>query len=533
MAPLPESVADWATGARRFDGLGHFHRKVATDSDEAQQYFDQGMRLLWAFNHDESTRSFAKAAQLDPKCALCYWGVALTVGPNYNLPMMAEARARVAAEALALARKHAGRPEAVEQALIAALASRYPDARPLNESNVALALGAYASAMRAVAARFPDDLDVQTLYAESMMNVNAWKLWTLNGQPAPGTPEIQATLERILRRDPLHPGANHYYVHLMEASPHPESAVAAAERLSGLMPAAGHLEHMPAHIMQRVGRYEDAAQANRKGAAADEAYFAQARPLDYYPMIYTAHNYQFLAFSAAMEGRKAEALDAVRNARRVSADDQLLQMPAMQWQLSEEYAALVRFGLWDEMLARPAPSPQMGSLTGGYLYARGIALAAKGRVEEAGKALAELHSLTDRLSPDSPAGLNTARDVLELAALLVQTRIAVAQRRGNDAIALLRDAVAREDRLAYNEPSDWYFPVRHLLGAQLLEAGQPAAAEAVFREDLKRNPSNGWALFGLAAALRQQHRTSDAQQVQQRFAQAWRHSDITLTSAAF
>jgi tetratricopeptide (TPR) repeat protein len=533
MAALPAAVGDWANGARLLDGLGSFHRGVTTDSSQAQQYFDQGMRLLWAFNHDESSRSFARAAQLDPKCASCYWGLALTVGPNYNLPVMAAARAKVAAEALALAQKNAGRAGPVEQALIAALASRYPSDQPLDEASAAPVLTAYANAMRAVAARFPDDLDVQTLFAESMMNTNAWKLWAPDGRAASGTHEIRATLERVLLHDPLHPGANHYYVHTMEASPHPDLALGAAERLRGMMPSAGHLEHMPAHILQRLGRYEDAAQANRTGAAVDEAYFKLAQPLDYYPLIYTAHNYQFLAFSTAMEGRKAETLEAVRNARRVSADDQLRQMPAMQWQLSEEYAALLRFGLWADMLARPAPDPGMASLTGGYLYARGVALAATGRVEDALKTLAELRSLIGLLPRDSPAGMNTARDVLGLAALLVQARIAAAQRRGNDAIALLRDAVASEDGLAYNEPSDWFFPVRHILGAQLLEAGQPAAAEAVFREDLKRNPANGWALFSLAEALKRQHRTVEAQQAQRQFQQAWSHSDITLASSAF
>jgi hypothetical protein len=389
MAALPAAVGDWANGARLLDGLGSFHRGVTTDSSQAQQYFDQGMRLLWAFNHDESSRSFARAAQLDPKCASCYWGLALTVGPNYNLPVMAVARAKVASEALALAQKNAGRAGPVEQALIAALASRYPSDQPLDEASAAPVLTAYANAMRAVAARFPDDLDVQTLFAESMMNTNAWKLWAPDGRAASGTHEIRATLERVLLHDPLHPGANHYYVHTMEASPHPDLALGAAERLRGMMPSAGHLEHMPAHILQRLGRYEDAAQANRTGAAVDEAYFKLAQPLDYYPLIYTAHNYQFLAFSTAMEGRKAETLEAVRNARRVSADDQLRQMPAMQWQLSEEYAALLRFGLWADMLARPAPDPGMASLTGGYLYAQRCGARSdrpsRGRTEDAGR----------------------------------------------------------------------------------------------------------------------------------------------------
>jgi hypothetical protein len=533
MPPLPATVADWAKGAKLFDGLGDFHRKVTTQSNEAQQYFDHGMRFLWAFNHDESTRSFARAAQLDQQCALCYWGVALTVGPNYNLPSMAESRAKVAAEALALARKYAAQATPVEQALIAALALRYPDARPLDPSNSAPVLKAYADAMRGVAIRFPDDLDVQTLYAESLMTANAWKLWSLDGGPAPGTLEIQTTLERVLARDPLHPGANHYYVHTMEASPHPEKAVAAAERLPTLMPASGHLVHMPAHVMQRVGRYEEAALANRNGAAADQAYLAQAEPPDYYTLIYTGHNYQFLAYSAAMEGRKAETLRAVSESRRVTSDEKLLEIPGFDWPLAEQYTALVRFGLWDEMLAQPSPSSKFAALTGGYLYGRGTALAAKGRVEEAAKTVAELLALSAAQPADSPAGMNTMHDVLALAAAVVQARIAAAQRRPEEAIALLREAAAREDRLAYNEPSDWFFPVRHLLGARLLGARQPAAAEAVYREDLKHNPANGWSLYGLAEALRLQNKRSEAAKVEQQYQAAWKHSDITLHASAF
>ena len=530
---LPATVADWSTGARLFDGLGDFHRKVTTRSNEAQQYFDQGMRYLWAFNHDESTRSFARAAQLDPQCAACYWGVALTVGPNYNLPSMAESRARVAHEALALAQQYAPQATAVEQALIVALVRRYPSAQPLDPSNTGPVLKAYGDAMRDVAARFPGDLDVQTLYAESLMTANAWKLWSSDGRPALGTPQIQATLERVLARDPRHPGANHYYVHTMEASPHPETAIAAAERLRGLMPASGHLLHMPAHIMQRVGRYEEAAQANRDGAAADQTYLGQTSPPDYYPLIYTAHNYQFLAYSAAMEGRKAETLDAVRNSRRVSPDETLEAMPGSDWPLAEEYAALVRFGLWDDMLARPAPNPKFAALTGGYLYGKGMALAATGRVEEAQGVVARMQALGAGLPDGSSAGSNTLQDVLALATAVVQARIAAAQRRQGEAIALLRDAAAREDKLAYNEPKDWFFPVRHLLGAQLLEAGQPAAAEAVYREDLKQNPANGWSLYGLAAALKRQKKPSEATTVERQFRTAWQHADITLDSSAF
>ncbi|HEY0799296.1 MAG TPA: hypothetical protein VGD54_00520, partial [Steroidobacteraceae bacterium] len=252
MPQVPATVADWARGAMLFEGLGNVHRPITTSSVEAQKYFDQGLALMWAFNHDEATRSFAKAAELDPKCASCYWGVSLTVGPNYNLSFLIEERAKVASEALAKARENASRASPVEKALITALFKRYPTARPLDPATLRPVLIEYADAIKAVAMQFPQDYDVQTLYAEAMMNINAWKLWTPDGKPTAGTEKILVTLESVLAHDPEHPGANHYYVHAIEASLHPERAVAAAERLKTLMPAAGHLVHMPAHIMQRI-----------------------------------------------------------------------------------------------------------------------------------------------------------------------------------------------------------------------------------------------------------------------------------------
>jgi tetratricopeptide (TPR) repeat protein len=531
MPAIPASIDDWAKGAQRFEGLGESHRKIATKSREAQQYFDQGMRFLWAFNHDESTRSFARAAQLDPDCAACYWGVALTVGPNYNLPVMALPRAQVAFDALTKAQKAAAHASPVDRALIDALAKRYPNAQPLDASNSAPILTAYAQAMKTVATQFPSDLDVQTLYAESMMNLNAWRLWTPEGKAAPGTEEIVATLESVLKRDPRHPGANHYYVHTLEASLHPDKAVAAAERLGGMMPAAGHLEHMPAHIMQRVGRYEEAAEANRKGAAADKSYFAKTQPPDYYAM-YTGHNYQFLAYSAAMEGRKAETLEAVRNSRETIPDEMLLAMPGSDWPLAEEYAATVRFGLWDDMIAKPAPNPKLPALTGGYLYGKGMALASKGRLDEAKATLAQLQGLAASLPADTPAGFNRAKDVLAVATAIVQARIASTGHQPDAAISLLREAAAKEDGLAYNEPKDWFFPVRQLLGAELMAAGRAPEAEAVYRKDLEQNPGNGWSLFGLQAALRAQNKADAADKIDREFRAAWKNADVRLTSSA-
>jgi tetratricopeptide (TPR) repeat protein len=532
MAGVPATLADWAAGAQLFDGLGNFHRTVTTTSPDAQRYFDQGMRLLWAFNHDESTRSFAKAALLDPQCAMCFWGVALTVGPNYNLPMMAASRAAVARDALNQASALASRTTQVEQALIAALGARYPDAKPLDPSNEAPFLIGYARRMQDTASQFPNDSDVQTLTAEALMNVNAWKLWALDGTPAAGTLEIAARLQGVLAKDSQHPGANHYYVHTMEASQHPEAAVASAERLPGMMPAAGHLEHMPAHIMQRVGRYADAARANRNGAAADLAYFAKTAPLDYYTM-YSAHNYQFLAFATAMQGRRADTLDAVHKSRAIISDELLTAMPGADWYVAETYSAMVRFGMWQEILAEPAPNPQLIGLTVGYHYGRTNALAATSRLEEARIELAELEKHASAATPDDGAGLSPAPDVFAVAVLVAKARLAAAEARNDEAIALLTEANTKEDALAYDEPSDWFFPTRHLLGAALLRAGRAQDAEAVYHEDLRRHPENGWALYGLTQSLIAQHKDADAGKWRQQFDAAWKDADIALTASAF
>ena len=532
-AGIPQTVAEWGRGAMLFDGLGDFHRKATTSSAQAQKFFDQGMRFLWAFNHDEATRSFAKAAELDPRCAICYWGVALSVGPNYNLPMMAEPRAKVAWEALEQAEKYSSQARPAEQALIAALTKRYEGPKVLVPSNEMPVFTAYANAMKAVAKEFANDLDAQTLYAEAMMNLNAWKLWTLDGTPAPGTTEIVAALESVLKRAPGHPGANHYYIHAVEASPDPARGLAAAQRLRGMMPAAGHLEHMPAHIMQRVGHYEDASEANRKGIAADLAYLAKTKPLDYYNLVYTAHNYLFLAFSAAMEGRSEEALKAARRAREIVADDLMATMPGMDWAFSEQYSVLVRFGRWDEMIAEPAPNPSFKALTGGYLYAKATALAAKGRIAEGKRTVDDLEMLAGQLPNGAAAGFNTATDVLAVGALVAKARIADAEGEPQEAINLLRQAISKEDQLDYDEPADWFFPVRHLLGAELLKAGHAMEAEAVYRADLMLHPANGWALAGLAAALDKEKKSSAAARAKAEMESAWKNADVKLVSSAF
>jgi tetratricopeptide (TPR) repeat protein len=386
--------------------------------------------------------------------------------------------------------------------------------------------------MEGVAARFADDNDVQVMTAEAEMTVHAWRLWTPAGQPIAGTLVIETRLEAVLKRDPDHPGANHYYVHVMEESPTPQAALVSAERLRGMMPAAGHLEHMPAHIMQRVGRYEDAAEANRRGVSADRAYLASTTPPDYYGM-YLAHNSAFLAYSAAMEGRKAETLVAVQDLSATLPVPMLVTMQDSGWAVAAQYAALVRFGLWDELIALEPPDARLPGATAAYLYGHGVGLAARGQLEPAKQALAQLQHLAKTLDPSLKGGFNSLADLTAVAVPIVAARLAATERRDADAIALLEQAVAAEDQLAYDEPADWFFPARHLLGAQLMLAGRPTEAEKVYREDLTRNPENGWALYGLSLALRAQGRAADAARVGKQQARAWQHADVRLPASAF
>ena len=522
-APLL-TLADWAQGAQLFDGLGDFHRAVATSSPEAQRYFDQGMRFIWAFNHDEATRSFARAAQIDPGCAMCYWGVALTLGPNYNMPMMAEARARVGWDALGKAQASARNSTAVERALIAALATRFAGSGPLDPANSAPRLAAYAAAMRQVAHRFPHDNDVQALFAEALMNINPWKLWNADGSPGPGTSEIVETLQRVLATAPRHPGANHYLIHAVEASKSPELAERSAEVLRDMMPGAGHLVHMPSHIFQRVGRYEEAAQANRLGAAADLAYLRKTAPPDYYPM-YLVHNYQFLAFAAAMEGRSAEAISASRAARSAMPDAMLISMPGLDWTIGYLYDAMVRFEHWDEMLSEPAPEPRLVGLSISFHQARATALAATGRTADAQRELAASLALMATVPSNAVQGMNAASSVYEIGQRKAAARLAMAKGEMAAAITLLQEASTLEDMLAYNEPEDVFFPVRHLLGAALLNARRAPDAEVVFREDLKRHPKNGWALSGLKASIIAQGRGKEVGPIELQLREAWARAD--------
>jgi tetratricopeptide (TPR) repeat protein len=526
---VPASVSALGTGALLLDDLGSLHRAI-TASPEANAYFDQGLRLVYAFNHDEAVRSFARAAQIDPTCAMCFWGAALAMGPNYNVPMLPEA-AKAAWEALQRAVALAPKGTPVEQALVSALTKRYKSAEPLDPAQMAPFNAAYAEAMRDVAKRYPDDDDAQVLFAEALMDVNPWKLWSLDGTPAPGTEEIISTLERVLTRDPAHPGANHYCIHAIEASPHPERALKCAERLVGAMPGAGHLVHMPAHIYQRIGRYADASATNEKAVKADLAYMQKTKPPGYYAM-YLGHNYGFLSFSASMEGRSADSIAAARNAAKALPPPMIDMMPGMDFFVSEPLLAMVRFGKYDELLAEPKPDAKYRTMMAFWLHGHGMALAAKGKLAEARADLAELQKLTDGAPADLTVGNNAAKDVYALAAKILEARIATLEKKKN-ALDLWADAVARGDKLAYSEPDDWFYPVRHYQGAAQLAASKAKDAEATYREDLRRHPHNGWALFGLWKSLEAQHKAREAKAAKADFEAAWAKADIKLTASAF
>ncbi len=512
-----------------YTNLGAWTHPVTTSSPRAQKYFDQGLRLYYGFNHDEAIRAFREAARLDPRCAMAWWGVALAAGPNINMPMDDD-HAKVALEAIGRASALAKGTSAADRAYIGALLPRYsavPTARRTALDS------AYCDAMRKLAARFPADADAAALYAESILDLNPWNQWAHDGQPNPGTLEAVATLEALLRRHPEHPGANHFYIHAVEASEHPERALAAAKRLETLVPGAGHLVHMPSHIYARTGQYREALEQNRRAVAVDEKYIAEQKPEGAYPLMYYNHNIQFIWFSAMQEGRSAEALAAARKIVGNIPPELIAQMSMLELAPPLPIVTLVRFGRWDEALAEPGPPASERYARCVWHYARGMALAGKGDAGGAALALDSLRATAAQVPPDMIVSINPAPLLVRVATSALAGEIAARRKRGDEAVRLLRLAVAQEDSLHYDEPPTWYWPVRHALGAALLEAKRAPEAEAVYRDDLKRHPENGWSLFGLSKALEAQGRGPEAAAVKARFTKAWSLADITLAASAF
>jgi tetratricopeptide (TPR) repeat protein len=514
--------------APRLQKLGNHQFPVTTKNKPAQLFINQGLNLSYAFNHAEAGRAYREAARLDPNLAMAYWGEALALGPNINAPMD-PANEPKALEAIKKAQALKAKASPREQALIDALAQRYSgraeDRRARDR--------AYADAMRKVHLQFPNDQDIAMLYVESVMDLRPWGYWTRDGVPYERTAEIVALTERVIVRNPQHPGALHLYIHLMEAY-EPAKAESAADRLLTLMPAAGHMVHMPAHIYQRVGRYADAARSNELAIAADEDYISQCRAQGLYPMAYYPHNLHFLWFAATADGRSKLAIEAARKTASKVDDETLKAVPLLAGFRVVPYLALTRFGKWDEMLREPEPPATNAYLRGTWHYARGTAFVGKGQTDEAKDELEKLNAIMADKSLDQPLfSPNTGRAILSIAQEVLAGEIAAAKKNYDQAVVHLERAVRLEDALVYTEPSEFHYPPRHALGAVLLEAKRPAEAETVYWEDLKRNRENGWALFGLVQALKAQGKNDDAALVEARLKKAWARADVTLTASRF
>ena len=515
-----------AKPATLMPGLGNAHHPVSTSNPEAQQFFDQGLRLIYDFNHDEAARSFQRATELDPKLAIAYWGIAEAVGPNYNDPA-SEDRFKQAHEAIQKAVDLSSNASPSERAYIQAMAKRFP-ADP--KADLKQAAEDYHDAMREVSKKYPDDLDAATLFAESGMNLHSWALWHVDGTPEAGTEEIVATLESVIRRDPNHLGAIHYYIHATEASPHPERALAGANRLAALAPNAGHIVHMPAHVYIRTGDYDAAVKTNQQAAAVDRAYIKASGAQGIYPMMYYSHNLHFIAMCASMNGNYSEAK---KNADLLVANvgPHVKEMPPLEGFMTIPMAVDVRFHKWNEILAMPQPDSTMKITTGFWHFARGMALAGTGKLSEAEAEYKIVSEAEQNTPPDVVFAMpinNKAKDIMKISEDVLGAKIAVARKDNVQAISLLTAAVSIQDTLKYGEPPDWFFPVRESLGGVLLINRDAPGAEKVFREDLDRNPRNPRSLFGLQEALKAQDRNYDASFVESEFRDSWKGGEVKV-----
>ena len=509
-----------------YEGLGGLSREVTTSSPEAQRYFDQGLAFLYAFNHDEAIRSFRRAGELDPGCAMAFWGIAYANGPHINNPVVPEERASAAWEALGKATAAASGASPVEKALVDALAARYADPQPEDRAPLDQA---FADKMRAVWIEFPEDADVGALFAESLADLRPWDLWLPDGSPQPGTDELLATLDAVLALDPRHPLANHLLIHSVEASPHPERADGAADTLRDLQPGLGHLVHMPSHVDVRRGRWQEAVVANAKAIEADRRYAAQAPEQGFY-RLYMAHNYHMLTYGAMMTGQSELALETIRAMVADIPLEFFRENPFADGFMAMPLEVLMRFGRWDEILAEPAFPDFVPISRALQHYARAVAHAAKDDVPSARKEQAAFLEARGRVPEEAFFGNNSASDVLDVAERLMEGEILYRAGETDAGLAALAAAVESEDQLRYDEPPDWIQPVRHAYGAALLQAGRFAEAEAVFREDLAKLPDNGWGLYGLHRALQLQRKTAEAEAAEQRFDEVWKRADIQIKS---
>ncbi len=509
------------------EDLSGFGRKVTCASPEAQAWFNQGFTLYFSYHQDAAIPSFSKAHELDSTCTMALWGTALTAGPHINNPAMDSASAKLAFDMVTKASQHTAHLSAVEKDLVQALTHRYSWPMPTDQMVNNLA---YANAMREVWKKHPDDVDVGVLFADAMMNLRPWDLWTFERVAQPGTEEIVATLERCLEMNPRHPGACHFYIHTMEASPRPEAALPAANTLRTLIPGSGHLVHMPSHIDLRLGNYDEAIQANQRAIEASLPYAQQQN----FFTIYRIHNYHFLAFAAMFEGRKQLAMDAARAAVAQLDMEFVRAVPDfLDGFLAVPMHVMVRFGMWNEVLSEPAPPEDMQTATAFWLYASTVALSALGRVDEATAEFEKFKYAAQVIPTTRQVGNNPALVVMEIGLAIAEGELEYRKGNYDRAFDLLRTAVAKDERLKYDEPWDWMMPPAHALGALLLEQKRYADAEAVYLADLERHKENGWALLGLKECQEKTGHAEEAKKTMARFEKSWERSDITIKASCF
>ncbi len=506
--------------------LGAYHHPITTRNPEAQKYFDQGLTLLYGFNHDEAAKYFRRAAELDPDAAMPYWGLALSIGPNYNDAGVDEARAKATYDAVQNAQRHAPKASAAEQDYIRALAKRY--ASTDSKSDWKKFHQDYSEAMRDLVKKYPDDLDVATMFAESLMMLRPWQLWTADGQPAPGTLELVAVLESVLRRNPEHPGANHFYVHAVEASNNLERAIPSAMRLMTLVPGAGHLLHMPGHIFMQTGDYDLSVQTNIRAAAADKSFVERTGSTGIYPLMYWTHNIHFIAYSNMQQGRYEDAKKAA-DEMAANVGDADAQMQMIEGYTFFDVCAELRFHRWAEILKTPQPPASRKLAVAFWYYARAMAYAGLGHMNEATEERQKFYAARLVTPAESHYLLNnTSSDFLATAAAVLDARMAEARGEKDASIKLWQRATELEAALRYDEPPPWFYPIRESLGAALLRNGQAVEAEGVFRKALEKRPRDGRLLFGLWQSLKAQNRASEAQLVEQEFRAAWRNATTEL-----
>ena len=512
-----------------FEGLGSYTRTITTTSPEAQKYFNQGLNFLFGFNHGAAIRAFQAAETIDPGCAMAHWGVALACGPHINFPVVPPPAAELAWKELALAQEHVAHTSAVEQALIEALSHRYADPQPEDRGPLDQA---YADAMRSAWKAHSDDPDVGALFAEAMMDLRPWDQWTHEGQPQSGTDEILATLKQVMKLNLNHPFSNHLYIHALEASPHPERALAAADRMRDLQPGLAHNVHMPSHIDIRIGHWYEAITANLKAVEADRRYRAIVGEPKGLIVFYAAHNQHMLAYAAMMTGQRDLAIEQIRAMVKGMPEDELKKYAMLtEAFVAMPYEVLIRFGLWDEILAEP-DHPEFMVFTRAFRHAaRGIAYAANGDVKSARVEQTAFLEASKLVPAEDAFGNNSCQALLAIATPMLDGEILIREGKLDEGLSQLRTAVSAEDALRYDEPPGWILPVRHSLGANLMQAGRFAEAEQVYRDDLTRLPENGWSLFGLARSLELQQKGDEAAVVEARYHKIWSNADVQITSS--